>query len=298
MDFAARLRAATWDDHSSAEQDTFLTELTRGELSVQAHAAHTAQHFFIYEVLEEAAAKHPAGFHVPALNRVDALKSDLVYLIGPHWRDEIAPSEATNEYLARLKDVAFTWEAGFVAHHYLRYLGDLSGGQFVAKAIARAYGLQVGGDGLRFYAFDRLGDLDAFKAGYRERLNGAGWDALEQDRVIDEVRLAYRLNAAVLAELGREHKNPFTPDVVAQIMRHMNEDHAADSLLICQVLGGVPGATAARMSGMDAAGIEFAADVSGTQQKIRIPFSQRLTARAQVRTEVTRLYHEARGNGS
>ena len=40
------------------------------------------------------------------------LRSDLEYLIGPHWRDEIAPSEATSEYLARLKDIAFTWSRG------------------------------------------------------------------------------------------------------------------------------------------------------------------------------------------
>ncbi|WP_117214495.1 biliverdin-producing heme oxygenase [Allorhizocola rhizosphaerae] len=298
MDFAARLRAATWDDHSSAERDTFLTELTKGRLSLRAHAAHTAQHYFLYEALERAAAVYSSGFHTPALNRVDALKADLRYLIGPRWREEISPNEATNEYLARLKEIAFTWHAGFVAHHYLRYLGDLSGGQFVAQALARAYGLQLGGDGLRFYSFDRIGDLIAFKEDYRNQLNSAGWDAVEQDRVIDEVRLAYRLNASVLAELGREHRNPFTADVVAQIMRHMNDDHAADSLLICRVLGGVPDATAARMSGMDAEGIEFVADVSGTTQQIRIPFSQRLTERAQVRAEVTRLYHEARGHGS
>lgn len=295
MDFATRLRAATWDDHNSAEHDTFLTELTKGQLSLAAHAAHTAQHYYIYTVLEDAAKTMGGAFHTEKLDRVDALERDLTHLIGPHWREQITPSTPTEEYLARLKEVAYTWPAGFVAHHYLRFLGDLSGGQFVAKAIARAYGLTLGGDGLRFYSFPQISDLSAFKSDYRLKLNDSGWDALEQDRVIDEVRLAYRLNAAVLADLGREHANPFTPDVVAQIMRHMNDDHAADSLLICRRLGGVPDATRARMSGMDATGIDFEAIVDGAPRQVRIPFGQRLSERAQVRVEVTRLFHEAKG---
>jgi putative heme iron utilization protein len=85
-----------------------------------------------------------------------------------------------------------------------------------------------------------------------------------------------------------------TPDVVAAIMRHMNGDHAEDCLLICQSLGGRPQATAAVMSDMDQEAIEFQATVDGREVPIRIPFSTTLTERAQVRVEVTRMYHEAR----
>ncbi|MEU5882892.1 DUF2470 domain-containing protein [Spirillospora sp. NPDC047279] len=88
--------------------------------------------------------------------------------------------------------------------------------------------------------------------------------------------------------------DPFTDDVVAQIMRHMNEDHAGDSRMICQVLGGQPEADAALMSGMDADGIEFVAVVGGKDVPVRIPFSERLTERVQVRREVVRMSDEAR----
>lgn len=86
----------------------------------------------------------------------------------------------------------------------------------------------------------------------------------------------------------------FTPDVVAQIARHMNDDHAADSLLICRVLGGVPTATAARVSGLDADGIDFVATVDGVPVPVRLPFGARLTERRQVRAEVVRLHTAAR----
>jgi putative heme iron utilization protein len=86
---------------------------------------------------------------------------------------------------------------------------------------------------------------------------------------------------------------PFTPDVVAQIMHHMNVDHAGDSVLICRALGGQPEAESAEMSGMDDAGIDFRAHVSGRDVDVRIPWSQRLTERAQVRVEVVRMYQES-----
>ncbi len=295
--FSARLRAATWDDHSSAEQSTFLADLTQGRLTVAAHTALTAQHYLIYEVLEEAsramATDSIAGqFHDPVLDRLPALAADLEFLAGTQWRDLLVPTESTTEYLARLREIAFTWPGGFVAHHYNRYLGDLSGGQFVGSAIAKSYGLS--GDGLRFYDFSALGSLPSYKDRYRSLLDSSPWDELERGRVIDEVKLAYRLNLGVLDDLGKVHVNPFTEDVVRQIMRHMNGHHTEDSLIICRAYGGQPEATAAVMSGMDADGIDFRVTVNDGDVAARVPWSQRLTSRAQVREEVTRMYHDAR----
>ena len=85
----------------------------------------------------------------------------------------------------------------------------------------------------------------------------------------------------------------FAPDVVAAIMRHMNGDHADDCVLICRALGGQPTTTMARMTGMDEDVISFAATVDGDEVSVDVPFSHRLTERAEVRVEVTRMYHEA-----
>jgi hypothetical protein len=85
----------------------------------------------------------------------------------------------------------------------------------------------------------------------------------------------------------------FSPDVVAQIMRHMNTDHGADSVLICRAQGGQPGATAAIMTGMDADAAYFDATVDDGVVPVRVPFSRTLTERAQVRAEITQLYVDA-----
>ena len=73
----------------------------------------------------------------------------------------------------------------------------------------------------------------------------------------------------------------------------MNGDHSDDSLLMCRGLGGQPNATAAVATGVDRGGIEFSATVDGAPVAVRIPFAHELTARAEVRGEVVRLYREA-----
>ncbi|MEU7003543.1 DUF2470 domain-containing protein [Nonomuraea sp. NPDC046570] len=83
---------------------------------------------------------------------------------------------------------------------------------------------------------------------------------------------------------------PFTPDVVDAIKRHMNDDHAADALLIVRGLGDRPDATEATTSDVDAEAIEFTIDGG---ERVRVPWGERLTERPQVRKAVVRLYNEA-----
>jgi len=84
--------------------------------------------------------------------------------------------------------------------------------------------------------------------------------------------------------------NPFAPDVIAAITKHMNHDHAADTLVICQGEGGRPAATAARMVAFDGTGGDYVVTVDGAEEKIRIPWEKPLSERAEVRPEIVRLY--------
>lgn len=83
---------------------------------------------------------------------------------------------------------------------------------------------------------------------------------------------------------------PFTPDVVEAIKRHMNDDHTDDAVLIVRGLGGRPDCTDAHTSDVDAECIEFTLDGG---EKVRVPWGETLTERAQVRLAVVRLYREA-----
>ena len=140
-----------------------------------------------------------APFLSEDLLRVASLEADLEFLGGPNWRDELVALPATERYIARLKEVAFDWPAGFVAHHYLRYMGDLSGGQIIRRMLERAYGFET--DGLRFYIFEGIPKPKPFKDDYRSNLDALQIPAEEQQRFIDEVNLAYRLNGDLFADL-------------------------------------------------------------------------------------------------
>lgn len=92
--------------------------------------------------------------------------------------------------------------------------------------------------------------------------------------------------------MADESAPTFSPDVVGAILRHMNGDHPADCLRIVQGLGGL-NATEATMTGLDADHAFFRADTADGPVDVSLPWSERLTERAQVRTEVVRMHEEA-----
>lgn len=203
--FSAVLRQASVQDHADAESAGYVTDLMEGRLPLSAYAALTARLHPVYTALEEAAEAmrdHPVAgrFVFPELTRGPSLEADLAALLGTDWAEGLGESPAARAYAARIREVAFTWSGGFVAHHYVRYLGDLSGGQIIGRSVERAYGLEDG-RGTSFYRFPGL-KAKPFKDAYRALLDEAPFDEEERRRVIAEVRLAYRLNTAIFAELG------------------------------------------------------------------------------------------------
>ncbi|MBF8193214.1 biliverdin-producing heme oxygenase [Nonomuraea sp. K274] len=202
--FSEALRNATWADHESAESESYLAELMGGRLSEPEYGEMVAQHYFAYVALDGVSrelADHPVAgrFVFPELYRERALERDLATIYGPDWRSRIAPSKATRTLVARIHQVS-DWPGGYIAHHYTRYLGDLSGGQFIRMELQKIYGYAKGG-GVDFYFFDELGSLPRFKNEYRARLDGLDPEERERQRIIGEVKLAYQLNTEVLTEL-------------------------------------------------------------------------------------------------
>lgn len=204
--FADQLKRATWTDHEAAEYTNYMQALLEGQISKDGYAEMVAQHYFAYVALEEAghalAGDPVAGrFVFPELERIEALERDLKVLYGDGWQNAIEPSKPTITYVARINQIA-DWPGGFIAHHYTRYLGDLSGGQVIRKSAEHAYGFS-GDDGVGFYNFPKIPDYRAFKIEYRDRLNALDLDEVERKRVIAETLLAYQLNTEVLADLGK-----------------------------------------------------------------------------------------------
>ncbi|MFG3657107.1 heme oxygenase (biliverdin-producing) [Streptomyces sp. NPDC047706] len=207
--FSTLIRTASHEQHVEAETSTFMSDLLGGRLGVDAYARYTEQLWFVYEALEAGAdrlAPNPVAgpFIQPRLFRLPALERDLAHLRGPHWRATLTALPATRTYADRVAWCAREWPTGYVAHHYTRYLGDLSGGQIIRDKAERTWGFAKKGDGVRFYVFEEIGNPAAFKRGYRELLDAIDADELEQQRIVTECKKAFALNTAVFRALGEE----------------------------------------------------------------------------------------------
>ncbi|MCA1942629.1 MAG: biliverdin-producing heme oxygenase [Yonghaparkia sp.] len=203
--FSRLVRERSSGSHRDSEGAGFMHGLLKGEATRDDYIALVSQHWAIYEALEgvEPAMREVAlvaPFLSPALTRLPALEADLAFLIGDDWREQLQLMPATMAYAARIREVAATWPAGYIAHHYTRYLGDLSGGLHIGRVIGRQFGFETNGIG--FYLFDDIADPTAFKDAYRSQLDAAPWAPGEQERVVDEVLRAYDFNTRIFEQLS------------------------------------------------------------------------------------------------
>lgn len=175
--------------------------LDRGEYVSLLRALHA-----VYASLERrmhALADDPVArpFVDPALDRTTALEQDLVTLQGSGWAEDVPLLSAGEAYAAR---IAGATTPALIAHAYVRYLGDLSGGQALGRVIARALALpgDAASAGVAFYRFPGIPDADEYKGRFRASLDELMLDEAQADEVVREAQDAFRLNVRVFEEAG------------------------------------------------------------------------------------------------
>tara|TARA_A100000164_G_scaffold195793_1_gene173618 strand:+ start:392 stop:1078 length:687 start_codon:yes stop_codon:yes gene_type:complete len=197
-DFSIQIKEGTKKSHSAAENTSFVASFLRGVVSKESYKKLICDLYFVYSAMEEEVENlkdHPiiGQIQLPDLNRVNALEKDVRFFYGPIWRSLITPSEACNQYVNRIREVAKNEPELLVSHHYTRYLGDLSGGQ-ILKGIAEKALALGDGQGLQFYEFEKIEDPKAYKAGYKGILNNLPIDQKQADAIIEEANYAFKLN--------------------------------------------------------------------------------------------------------
>ena len=204
-DFALQLKTETKKSHTAAENTKFIGSFLRGVVSEESYKQLVANFYFIYRAMEEEVDKlseHPivGKVHSKLLNRTEPLSRDLRYYYGPNWRALIAPSEACQRYVNRIREVAEDDAELLVGHHYTRYLGDLSGGQILKGIAEKAMDLREG-EGLHFYEFEGIADKKGFKTSYRTALDSLPINQSQANAIINEANYAFRLNMYMFDEL-------------------------------------------------------------------------------------------------
>lgn len=203
-----------------------------------------------------------APTHNPVLlARTPSIAADISHLLQvpeSSWRShpqnillEENPPPAMEAYISRLRSISASSDPSrLLAHSYCRYLGDLSGGQHIRRAIVKAYDLGSSEErlGTQFYLFKRMGettpcspgDLNQIKEWFRAGMDeGVGNDESKKRQfeflsyigyqnslltllsvaIADEACKAFQLNAALFSSLRPPSRslreNIETPSIIS-----------------------------------------------------------------------------------
>jgi len=151
------LRDLTSDKHKDAERQEFVKILLSGNIHPTFYATFLANQYQIYYQLEAIANLYDQLKGLPDIKRSRYIIADFNELWpDPDTRPLLVP--VIKEYTTHLTELSKTNPSKLFAHIYVRHMGDLAGGQMIAK--------KVPGKGT-MYKFE---NADALKTAIRERL--------------------------------------------------------------------------------------------------------------------------------
>ena len=150
------LKELTKEQHTTAERQEFVKVLMSGRINPEFYAVYLWNQHKKYDVLEAMATANGCFDGIPVdIRRKMAIEEDFLEL----WKRKETPAivKSTEEYIMHMREVMLDPEK-LMAHIYTLHMGDLSGGQFIAR--------KVPGEG-RMYKFD--GDIDSIKEAIRSK---------------------------------------------------------------------------------------------------------------------------------
>jgi heme oxygenase (biliverdin-producing, ferredoxin) len=196
-----KLHARIGKAHHQAEGMIFSKALLDGCAEPRQLAALLRALAPAYALLEQeapalAAALGARAIPWQALARSTALQHDLAVL---NAVGETPASAAASAWLEQLRRLARQAPHRFMAHVYVRYGGDLSGGQQLAEQanqILRQHGLPA----VRFWAF--ACEIASLKQALHEGFEELQLTEREEAELLEEAELAFHATQRLLAELS------------------------------------------------------------------------------------------------
>ena len=204
MSFSADLKEGTKESHSAAENTKFVASFLRGVVDYEEYRKLLTNFYYVYDTMEQRIRETEdpmvQAVRSESLERKEGIERDLEYYYGADWKEKQIPSDACNKYCHRINEIAEESPYLLVAHHYTRYIGDLSGGKILKEITARVL-KPPAGKGLDFYEFPSIPDAKLFKQNYRAVLDNLGTDSSQENALITEANYAFRLNMYMFDEI-------------------------------------------------------------------------------------------------
>ena len=172
------LKELTKEQHTNAERQEFVKVLFKN-IKPELYAIYLWNQFPQYELLEVMANRHGLFDKFPELQRSKEIYNDFMEL-WPDKDEQPSHCPVVKDYLDHIMSISNDPNK-LMAHVYVRHMGDLSGGQMIAK--------RVPGEG-RMYKFS--GDVDELKEKVRKQCN---------DDMADEAKVCFEFAARLFKEM-------------------------------------------------------------------------------------------------
>ncbi|WP_224363370.1 biliverdin-producing heme oxygenase [Hyalangium versicolor] len=214
---SVRLEEGTAATRRETEQTPFLRSLFRGTWGTSVYGQLVrGRHYVTYlqclldvygtlEVALESLCTHPVvgGFLLPELWRSQSLEADLRCFLGPAWPEAPRPTHLTSLHVERIRQLSLVAPHLLVAHAYVRYTRDILAGPVLKEQVARAFDLGDE-DGTAFYQATSAESLEPLRHRVNRYLDSLPLSQEEMREVVQEARLAFRLDTLLSDALARE----------------------------------------------------------------------------------------------
>lgn len=257
---ATLLREGTKQAHTEAETSQGARLLLGGQLPKDEYVRFLMMLWYVYDTIERGLDRHSTyptlepTYNPTLLARASTLSADIAYLLEvseDQWKSHPIHKELVTPrlpgpletYLLRLEALADAPDPSpLLAHSYVRYLGDLSGGQSIKRVIAKAYGLEsddnkAGSDlGVSFYVFKELrsansasiGEMKKIKDWFREGMNVGGARCGDEAKlaIVEEASNAFRLNMGLFNTIRTPEETKLPTKEPSQVSKRKDESAA------------------------------------------------------------------------
>jgi len=201
--FHSTLSAKTSVLHKIAERSGFNNVLFEGKATRDMYGKYLLHKYHIYNAMESMMDRLRnndllSRFQFPELVRNQAISRDLNKFLGNGWYKEDKLSTVSS-YVYRINKIAGENPGLLIAHTYVHYFADLSGGFIIRKILKERY--NYADNELTAYDFNQIKNVDEFKENYFNLMNDLVEELQIEEEFIEETKLAYIFTISALIEL-------------------------------------------------------------------------------------------------